>query len=129
MSEGPLKNKNGVTMMEIIILVSVISLFIVALIPLVTENMVANSKAKIRLNAYEAAHKKVEELRNTSFSSLVSGTFSTPTVQGGSGTVTIYQDIDGDGSNEANIIKAKVDVSYTDKDQAKTVTLTTLIAK
>lgn len=124
-----LKNKRGVTLVEIIILVVVVSLFIVGLFPLVTENMVLNNKTKTRLAAYEAAHKKIEELRNSSFDSLTSGTFTTPTVPRGSGVVTVSQDINGDGTNETNIVKVKVDVSYPEKDQTKTITLTTLISK
>lgn len=115
--------------MEVLILVMVVSLFVVSLLPLITENMVANNKTKIRMAAYEAAHKKVEDLRNTDFGTLASGTFTTPTVTGGSGIVTISKDINGDSVDETDIVKVKVDVNYPDKGQTKTITITTLIAK
>lgn len=115
--------------MEVIILVVVLSLFVVTLLPMITENMVANTQSKTRLQAYEAVNKKIEELRNTAFSSLTSGTFSTPSVPKGSGVVTIDTDINGDGTPETDIVKAKVDVNFTEKNKTETVTLTTLIAK
>lgn len=115
--------------MEVIILVIVLSLFIVTLLPMITENMVQNAESKTRLQAYEAAHKEIENLRNTSFDSLASGTFQTPSVPRGSGAVTITSDINGDGTPETDIVKAKVDVNFTEKNKTETVTLTTLIAK
>ncbi len=129
MRRGILKNSRGVTLTEIIILVVVVAVFAITFIPLVTENMVANTKAKTQLAAYEAAHQKMEELRNTSFDTLASGAFQTPNVQGGSGTVTITPDINGDGQDEQGIVKADVQVAYPDRGQTKTVTLTTFIAQ
>ena len=129
MRRGTLKDNRGVTLTEIIILVVVVAVFAITFIPLVTENMVANIRAKTQLAAYEAAHQKIEELRNTSFPSLTSGAFQTPDVPGGSGTVTINQDINGDGQNEQDIVKAVVQVTYPDHGQTKTVTLTTFIAQ
>ncbi len=115
--------------MEVIILVIVLSLFIVTLLPMITDNMVQNAQSKTRLAAYEAAHKEIEGLRNTPFDSLSSGSFATPSVSKGSGQVTITNDINGDGTAEDNIVKAKVDVNFTEKNKTETVTLTTLIAK
>ena len=125
-----LKNKRGITIMEIIILVVVVSLFILGVLPLVTENMVGNNESKVRLQAYEAAQQELETLRNTPFDSLASGSFGVPpSIPGGQGAVTISNDINGDGQAETNIVKAKVDVNFTEKNQNETVTLTTLIAK
>lgn len=129
MKTALLKNQKGVTLMEVIILVIVLSLFIVTLLPMITENMVQNAQSKTRLQAYEAAHKKIEDLRNTSFGSLTSGTFQTSSVPRGSGVVTITNDINDDGTPETGIVKAKVDVNFTEKNKTETVTLTTLIAK
>ncbi len=116
--------------MEIIILVVVASIFILGVLPLITENMVGNNESKTRLQAYESAQQELETLRNTSFDSLASGTFSVPSsIPGGNGVITISNDINGDGQAETNIVKAKVDVNFTEKNQNETVTLTTLIAK
>ncbi len=124
------ENQRGITLMEVIILVIVSSLFILSVLPLITDNIVQNASSKTRLQAYEAAQQELETLRNSAFDSLASGTFSVPSsIPGGRGTVTITNDINGDGNAEVNIVKARADVSFTEKNQIETVSLTTLIAK
>lgn len=124
-----IKNKKGFTLIEMLIILAVISLFFSALLPLVAKNIAANHSAKVRLAAYEAAATKVEELRNTEFDSISGGNFAVPTVPSSTGTVTVTRDINNDGSDEADIVKATVNIDYTLKATTKTVTLATYISK
>mgnify|MGYP001561366569 FL=1 len=53
-----------------------------------------------------------------------------PNVDGATGQVTVAQvDLNGDNVMEADIVSAKVDVTYLEKGQAKTINLNTLITR
>ena len=123
------KNQKGFSLVEMLIILVVISLFFSALMPLVAKNIAANYTAKVRLAAYEAAQTKVEELRNASFDTITSGTFATPTIPASTGTVTVTKDINNDGTNETDIVKATVNISYTLKATSKTINLITYISR
>jgi len=122
-------NNKGFTLTEAIMLVAIVAIFLSAILPFTVENLTANARAKRKLLAYQAVRGKVEDLRKQTFSTIVSGSFQTPAVPGGSGQVTVSNDINGDASPETDILKVKVDVYYTEKGQTKTVTLTTFITK
>lgn|GEM_PF-2363682 len=115
--------------MEAIILVVIVSIFLSAVLPFTVENLTANARSKKRLQVYEAAHGKVEDLRRQSFVDLANESF-TPAVSGATGQVTISDvDLDGDGNNESDIVMAKVDINYPEKGTTKTLTVRTLITE
>jgi type II secretory pathway pseudopilin PulG len=123
------KNNKGFTLTEAIVIVAVVSIFLSALLPFIVENLTINPRSKKRLVAYEAAYAKVEDLRHQNFIDLANASFAVPEISGASGQVTISGiDIDEDGYDESDIVKAKVDVSYPEKGETKTMTLNTLIA-
>lgn len=120
-------NKKGFTLIEAVIMVVIVTLFLSAILPFTIENLTSSARSKKRLLAYEAAHAKVEDLRNQSFASITSGSFSVGNIAGASGTVQVSDDINGDGSPESDIVEVTVTVSYPDKGQAKSVVLRTFI--
>lgn len=124
-----LKNRRGFTLTEAIILVVIVSIFLSAVLPFTVENLTANARSKKRLQVYEAAHGKTEDLRHQNFDGLASGSF-TPGVPGATGQVTISGvDLDGDGSIDEDVVMARVDVNYPEKGATKTLTIRTLIAE
>jgi len=124
-----LKNNQGFTLTEAIILVVIVSIFLSAVLPFTVENLTATARSKKRLQVYEAAHGKTEDLRHQAFDSLASGSF-TPGVPGTTGQVTISGvDLDGDSIDEDDVVMAKVDVNYPEKGTTKTLTINTLISK
>jgi type II secretory pathway pseudopilin PulG len=124
-----LKNNQGFTLIEAIILVIIVSIFLSAVLPFTIENLTATARSKKRLQVYEAAHAKTEDLRHQSFASLTSGSF-TPAVPGTTGQVTISGvDLNGDSIEETDIVNAKIEVNYSEKGATKTLTINTLITK
>lgn len=124
-----IKNNQGFTLAEAIVLVVIVSVFLSAVLPFTIENLTANARSKKRLQVYESAHGKAEDLRHQSFDSLESGSFI-PSVPGTTGQVTISAvDLNGDGNNEDDIVRAQIDVNYPEKGTTKTLTIKTLIAK
>ena len=124
-----LKNNKGFTLTEAIILVVIVSIFMSAILPFIVENMTANARSKKRLMAYEAAYTEMEHQRSKLFSTLTSESFTPANVSGGTGQVTVSTDINGDGQAETDIVKDTVNVTYVEKGQNKTISLSTLITK
>lgn len=125
-----LKNEKGFTLTEAIILVVIVSIFLSAVLPFIVENLTANARSKKRLQVYEVAHGKLEDLRQQSFASLASGSFTPTGISGASGQVTIEGvDLNGDSVDEDDVVLAIVDVNYPEKGTTKTLTIKTLIAE
>ncbi|MEK7447276.1 MAG: hypothetical protein AAB632_00530 [Patescibacteria group bacterium] len=125
-----LRKNSGFTLTEAIVIVAVVSFFLSALLPFILENLTASARSKKRLLAYETAYGKLEDLRQQDFDTLADGAFPVPNVDGATGQVTVAQvDLNGDNVMEADIVSAKVDVTYLEKGQAKTINLNTLITR
>jgi len=120
-------NNKGFTLIEAVIMVVIVTLFLSAVLPFTIENLTSSARSKKRLLAYEAAHAKVEDLRNQTFSSIAAGSFNVDNIAGASGQVQISDDIDNDGSPETDIIEVTVTVNYPDKGQTRSVVLRTFI--
>jgi hypothetical protein len=101
-----------------------------AILPFTVESLTASARSKKRLQVYEVAHSKVEDLRNQSFSSLATGSFTPTGIYGATGLVTIEGvDLNGDNVDEDDVVTAIVSVNYPEKGATKTLTIKTLIAK
>lgn len=130
--EGRLLKQKGFTITEVTILIVIVAIFLSALLPLIVKNMVANDKSKTRRIAYEAVHEKIEEIRNLPFDSLADGNFQVPTVSGGSGQVTVDNDLNSNGQielSENDVAKVTVSVVYPEKNQSKTISISTIVVR
>lgn len=125
-----LRNQNqGFTLIELLILVVILTIFLSAVLPLVVKNVYLNYQAKLKLKAQQAALVKIEELRGQDFNTLTSGTFVVSSIPKAIGTVEISHDIDGNGSNETDIVAAAAKVSYPIRGEQKDVVIRTYISK
>ena len=123
-----LKNK-GFTLIELLILVAILSIFLSAIFPLVIKNISLNNQSKLKLKATQAAQTKIEELRGANFDELKSGPFNVSSIPGATGIVQVLTDIDGDGTDETDIVKVNANVNYNIKSKVKSVELSTYISR
>ena len=133
MKKNNLITNKGVTFMELIVAVSVLSIALLALYAVMTYGIRINRQSKSLAVSYEIANKEIETVRNTPFANLTNqtaGSFYSDSatdlarLSGGYGTLTIR---DYGGSDK--IKEIIVNVIWTDTDQTKTTTVTTLAAE
>jgi|GEM_PF-1218988 len=125
-----LKSNQGTTLLELIIAVSVFSISLLTLYMVIIYGITVNRQAKNLAMSYEVASKEVETIRNTPYAALVDQTdgnfYSDSTADlvklpDGQGKLTIENYNDND-----KIKKITVIVTWTDKGQTKTTTMSTL---
>lgn len=120
-------NKNGFTIIELLITLIFLTTIISGIIPLLTKAISANKNSKNKLYAYQAASSEIEDMRNTDYTSIATHNFSVPGVTGAQGTVTVTDVIDG--SAQTGILKATATVSWTFKDKNENVNIVTYFAQ
>jgi|GEM_PF-1784623 len=127
-----LQTREGFTIVEVVILIVIVAIFLASLLPFMVQNMVANEQSKTRRLAYEAAYKKIENIRIQTFSTIQNESFATPTVSRGSGQVTVSHDVNKNGQIEQaenDILLVTVDVSYVQRSVTKHLSLSTVVTK
>ena len=125
-------NQSGVTFIELIIAVSVLSIGILGLYLVIIFGIGVNRQAKNLALSYEIANKEIETIRNTAYSDLTNQTdgnfYSDSTdlskLPSGSGKLTIEN---YEGSDKVK--KIIVTVTWQEQNVTKTTTLTTLAAE
>ena len=124
------KSNKGLTLVELIIAVAVLSVGLLSLYLVVIYGIKINRQAKILSLSYEIANKEMETIRNTPFANLINqtnGNFLSDSasdiakLNAGNGLLTI-RNYDGTSTIKEIIIK----VNWTDNGESKTTTLTTL---
>lgn len=122
-------NQSGVTFIELIIAVSVLSIGILGLYLVIIFGIGVNRQAKNLALSYEIANKEIETIRNTSYSDLVNQTdgnfYSDESdlsqLPSGDGKLTIEN---YEGSDKVK--KIIVTVTWQEQNATKNTTLTTL---
>ena len=138
-----LKNEKGITNIDIIVSIIIITLF-VAIIATLMSNINGNSDSvERRAEATNYAINEIERLKATTFSDLVNeqiNDFQTildendqPTGYSKKITVTDYADLE-ENQNNTNIVpdlvkKVTVEIAYQDGNTTQTVDLSTVITK
>jgi prepilin-type N-terminal cleavage/methylation domain-containing protein len=123
------KQNRGVTFIELIIAVSVLSIGILGLYLVIIFGIGVNREAKYLALSYEIANREIETVRNTSFTDLVnqtdgnfySGNADISKLPSGSGTLTI-ENYEGNDKIKEIIVK----VTWQEQNTTKTTTVTTL---
>lgn len=115
------------SIIELLIVIVFLTTIVSGIIPLFAKAISTNKASKNKLYAYQAANAEIENMRNTSFSSLSDHTFSIPGVYNAQGTVTLTDVIDG--FPQTGILKATVMVTWPYKNKTENITLVTYIAE
>jgi len=128
-----MKNEHGVTMIELLIAIALLSIGLLALFTLQSTAIQGNRDSKEATTAVFLAEKKIEELKNIPFINLTLGTTTdSSNPMTGSGTpggiynrswsVQSY-------SGSANMKQITVTVSWTQSGQNHSMVLDTLVSK
>lgn len=119
------KNKKAFTIIEIVITLAISAVIFSGALPLIFKTTTANKAARLRLNAYEAAHQEVENMRGSNLSTLVNHPFAISNISGATGQVIISDNING--SPQTNIVSVVSRVTWTFKNKTETVELKTYL--
>jgi type IV pilus assembly protein PilV len=128
-----MKNENGVTMIELLVALALLSIGLLALFTLQSTAIQGNRDSKEMTTAVFLAEKKIEELKNTPFGSLSLGSTadSNNPITGSGTTGGIYsrswnvQSFSG----SANMKQITVIVSWTQSGQSHSAALDTIVSK
>ena len=104
-------------MVEIIILISIVSVIVTGVLAAFVNVITINKTNEYYSQAYKILDSKIEELRSEPFSGIADSTFSVSELPGGTGTVTISNNIEG--QNQDGIVEADVTVSWNFKKQTE----------
>ncbi|MBA4392327.1 MAG: hypothetical protein C0407_02125 [Desulfobacca sp.] len=73
-----IRNKKGFSLVEFMIAIAILAVGLLALVGLQSTSIKGNAKSKNLNSAISLAEKKMEELKNTTFTSLTNGTTNDP---------------------------------------------------
>ncbi len=125
-SKLKIKNfKHGFTLLEIIILLSIISIMMSGILTLFFNVITVNKSAEYYSTAYKLMDSKIEELRGTSFETIIDDTYQISELPQGEGIISISNEIDG--APQSDIIKVDLNISwyFKKKNQIREVTYIT----
>lgn len=123
-------NPKGFTLVEVIIAIFVLSIALLAQVPITTMIIKGNAFTKMQSTATTIARDQLETLKNSSFSSMSSSTGYPTTWVTCSAPNTSFQEQWGVTANSDNTTKTiAMNVQWTWQGQNHTVTLNTIIAQ
>ena len=102
--------KRGFSLIELIIVLSVTTVIFSGVLPLIFKTTTMNRQANLKLHAYQAAQRELENLRGSNAATLEGYTFTPNGVPNGTGEVLVETEIGGDDSNLSAVTSR---VSYT----------------
>ncbi len=109
------KKKPGFTFIEILISLTIMAIIFSAVLPLFFRSITSNRSARLKLIAYEAASREIENLREQKVSSLVSPSqtsFSVDGIPGAIGEIHINKNL---GDEKIAAVTSRVTWTYRDK--------------
>lgn len=112
--------KRGFSLIEIVIAIFVASAIFSAAIPLIFNTITANRASRLRLNAYEAAQKEIESIKNQDITTFNSKSFTPSGIPGGQGMLTINKQF-------PDLADVKSNVTWNFKGKAESVEVRTYI--
>lgn len=124
-----LNSNSGFTLVEIVLVVAFLGILLTGVLTIFVNVMTTNKSNEYYSLAYKQLDSKIEEIRNTPFTSLPTyPTSFTPTSLPGNptGTVTLTNNIDG--NVETNIYQVDVSITWNFKRQ-QTIKTSTYVTK
>lgn len=127
------RNKKGFSLVEFMIAIAILSIGLLSLVGLQSTAIRGNLTSKNMTSAILLAEKKMEEFKNTSFTSLNNGTFNDPsnplTSTGGTGgifnrswTISTY-------SGSTYMKQITINITWTEGGLSKATSLDTIISR
>jgi len=111
------KKRSGFSYIELLVSLSIMAIIFSAILPLIFNSITSNRDTRLKLIAYEAASKEIENLREQKVSSLVSPShipFNVVDVPGAIGDVYINKAL---GDEKIAAVTSKVTWTYRGKPQ------------
>jgi prepilin-type N-terminal cleavage/methylation domain-containing protein len=111
------KQKKGFTFIEILISLSIMAIIFSAVLPLIFNSITSNRGTRLKLLAYEAASREIENMREQKVSSLVSPSHVAFTVDGVPGAVGDIYVNKALGDEKIAAVTSKVTWTYRGKSE------------
>ena len=111
------KQKKGFTFIEILISLSIMAIIFSAVLPLIFNSITSNRGTRLKLLAYEAASREIENMREQKVSSLVSPSHVAFTVDGVPGAVGDIYVNKALGDEKIAAVTSKVTWTYRGKSK------------
>jgi len=120
-----MRTRRGFTLVEIIVALAVAAVFFSAVLPLLSKSITNNRAVQLKLYAYEAASREMENLREENVSSLVAPnhlTFPVTEIPESSGDIYITKEL-----GDEKIASVRSVVSWTFNGKTESVELNTYL--
>jgi prepilin-type N-terminal cleavage/methylation domain-containing protein len=111
------RGKKGFTILEIIITIVVSGAIFAGVMPLIFKTITTNKSARLKLNAYESAHRELENMRGQAVSDMTEHAFTVMGVPGGTGHIYINRTLNGVAQTDIAAITSRVNWSFNGKNE------------